>query len=359
MRAVSTRRPTLRDVARIAGVSHNTVSLVVQDSERVLPETKARVRAVIDHLGYQPHAAAAALRSARSLTIGYLIERGSEPEFMSEVDLFRNRIWRGITDAAERHDYFVLQANYRDAKHCRALLSSGRIDGLLVDLMISDARVQELMDTFAGPAVIVGRSSAVEGATWVRADEERGAHDATNHLLELGHSAIGLITVRSESHPIVRAREAGVTRALAAAGLTNGPQRWFGDWTSESGYRLGQEVMAGDHRPTAVFILSETMAIGFLRSLQDGGYEAPRDISVVTVGDSRWVDYARPALTAVHVPMYNVAQHATDSLLAGIAGAGCAPGETIATELVIRDSSGPPAAKPRPEPGAPIASAPR
>lgn len=358
MLSVSTRRPTLRDVARIAGVSHNTVSLVVRDSDRVLPETKARVRAVIEHLGYQPHAAAAALRSARSETIGFLIERDSEPESMSEVDVFRNRIWRGVTDAAESHDYFVLQANYRDARHCRALLSSGRIDGLLVDVMLPDARIAELVDTFPGPVVIVGRSSEVETVSWVRADEEAGTHDAIRHLVELGHNAIGLITVRSEAHPIVRDREAGCIRALTEAQLPTSPHRWFGDWTLESGYRLGHEVMAAPNRPSAVFVLSETMAIGFLRSLHDNGYEVPRDISVVTVGDSRWVDYARPALTTVHVPMYNVAHRATDTLLARIEGADRPRGETITTELVVRDSSGPVPGSPRPEDEPRLASAP-
>ena len=279
-----TRRLTLRDVARIAGVSHNTVSLVVRDSDRVLPETETRVQAVIDHLGYQPHAAAAALRSSKSRTIGYLIDRGAEPEFMTEVDLFRNRVWRGITDTAEAHEFFVLQATYADPKRCRALSSSGRIDGLLVDVMVPDDAINELGGEMSGPVVVIGRSTEVPGVGWVKADEETGAYVATRHLTERGHTAIGLLTVRSESHPIVRERESGFARALGDGGLSSMGQQWFGDWTFESGYLVGQELMTSEHRPTALFALSEVMAVGCQQAVQGSGHKVPHDLAIVTWG---------------------------------------------------------------------------
>jgi LacI family transcriptional regulator len=342
----SSGRTTLRDVARIAGVSHNTVSLVVRGSDRVLPETRARVEAVIEHLGYQPHAAASALRSSRSGVIGYLINRPLGPETQTEVDAFRNRVWHGISDTADAGGYFVLHAGFSDIRRSRALLSSGRVDGLLVDFLIGDDSLDELVSNTGLPVVLIGRSTEVPGVAWVRADEEGGAYAATRHLTELGHTAIGLVSVRSEDHPVVREREAGMRRALAGSGLPTLTPRWFGDWTFESGYSLGLEITRSGHRPSALFVLNELMAFGCLQAAKSNGDTLPGDLAIVTVEDSRLVDYVRPALTAVHVPMYQVARRATEVLLAAIEGGQRGLGETLDTLFVVRASSSPSANAP-------------
>jgi len=124
----------------------------------------------VARMRHEPHAAAAALRSSRSRTIGYLIDRGAEPEFMSDVDLFRNRVWRGITDMAEAQAYFFLQAGYVDAKRCRALLSSGRVDGLVVD---DDGELdcQGNHDNEAIPGALTGRQQGfflLPCGSWLR-----------------------------------------------------------------------------------------------------------------------------------------------------------------------------------------------
>ena len=207
-------RTTLRDVARIAGVSHNTVSLVVRGSNRVLPETRARVEAVIERLGYQPHAAASALRSSRSGAIGYLVNRPPRPEAHAEADAFGNRIWHGISETADAGGYYVLHGGLADTRRSRGLLSSGRVDGLLVDVHVGDAVLAELVAGTTTPVTVIGRSTEVPGVAWVRADEEGGAYDATRHLIELGHTDIGLVSVRSKDHPAVGEREGGMQRAL-------------------------------------------------------------------------------------------------------------------------------------------------
>lgn len=341
--ASSTGRTTLRDVARVAGVSHNTVSLVVRGSERVLPDTRARVRAVIDLLGYQPHAAAAALRSSRAGAIGYLVHRAQRTEAQAVLDAFLNSVWRGIGDAADDGNYFVLRADFADVRRSRALLSSGRVDGLLVDYLIGDEILSDLVTGMNSPVVVIGRASDVAGVAWVRADEEDGAYRATRHLLELGHTEVGLVTVREAQHPIVREREAGVNRALLEAGLRGQPQRWFGDWTFESGFSIGREVMDSTHRPSALFVLSEFMALGCLQAAQAAGHELPKDLSIATVEGSLLVNYVRPALTAVHVPMYRVARRAAEILLSSFDGPGYSLQETLATEFVVRASTCPPA----------------
>jgi LacI family transcriptional regulator len=179
----------------------------------------------------------------------------------------------------------------------------------------------------------------VPGVGWVRADEEGGAFEATRHLIELGHCEIGLVSERSEANSVVCEREAGMRRALTEAGLRGHTQRWFGDWTFDSGYNIGLEIARSGHRPSALFVLNELMAAGCLRAFESCGHELPRDLAVVTVEDSRLVDYVRPALTAVHVPMYEVATRAAEMLLAAIEGGDRGRGDTLATEFVVRASS--------------------
>lgn len=338
----STGRTTLRDVARVAGVSHNTVSLVVRGSDRVLPETRARVQAVIEHLGYQPHAAASALRSARSGAIGYLIHRSARSEAQALVDAFRNSVWHGICDTADAGGSFVLHADFADVRRSRALLLSGRVDGLLVDYLIGDEVLSEILGGTNTPAVVIGRSSHVPGVAWVRADEEGGAYAATQHLIQLGHADVALVTVPEHTHPMVREREAGMRRAMVEAGLPGQPQRWSGDWTFESGYRIGEEVMGSKRRPSALFVLNELMAFGCLQAVQATGHQLPNDVSVVTVEDSPLVKYVHPALTAVHVPMYRVAARATEVLLGSFGGSEGELQETLATEFVVRASTAEP-----------------
>jgi DNA-binding LacI/PurR family transcriptional regulator len=332
-------RATLRDVARIAGVSHNTVSLVVRNSGRVLPETRARVQAVIDHLGYQPNAAAAALRSARSGTIGYLFHRDEHDERASEVDVFGNRVSRAVMDTAEERERFVLQAGFADAQRRRGLLSSGRVDGLLVDMLIGDDEVAELSERSPVPIVVIGRACGVAGTGWVRADEEGGAYAAARHLLESGRDEIGLLTVRADAHPIVRDREAGVRRALDEAGIRTSERRWFGDWSFESGYAIGAELAGRRERPSALFALNELMAVGCLQALLHAGVRVPRDVAVVAVEDSSLVEYVRPQVSAVHVPMYAVARRATELVLDAVESGGEPATDSFATELVVRASS--------------------
>lgn len=332
-------RMTLHDVARVAGVSHNTVSLVVHHDARVSPKTRARVQAAIDRLGYHPNAAAATLRSTRSGTIGLLAHHRSHGELRSELDVFRNRVWQAVWDAAQDHDFYVLQANLSNENRRRDLLSSGRIDGLLVEAQVTDEVLAEIAATSSLPIVVVGRGTDLPGIGWVKADEEGGAYMAANHLLASGRKTIGLLTERHVRHPAVREREAGVRRALLEAGDRRPARRWFGDWTFESGLTVGHKLGADRNRPGALFAVGELMAAGCIQALLETGVRVPEDVAVVAVEDSRFVEYSRPQISAVHVPMYQVAYRATEEVLTAVA-TGVAPASHIlGTKFISRDSS--------------------
>ena len=168
-----------------------------------------------------------------------------------------------------------MHAGLTDTRRYRGLLSSGRVDGLLVDVHVSDAVLAELVTGTASPVVVIGRSTDVPGVAWVRADEEGGAYAPTRHLIDFGHTNIGLVSVHSKDHPAVGQPEAGMQRALHEAGLSGQTPTSFGDWTFESGYRLGREMTSSEHRPSALFVLNELMAFGCLQALDAGGISLP------------------------------------------------------------------------------------
>jgi LacI family transcriptional regulator len=330
-------RISSRDVALVAGVSLNTVSLVVRDSPLVAPATKARVRAVIAELGYRPHAAAAALRSARSRALGYLVA-GVLP---TAVDVFRHNLISAFATRAHDADHYILLDTFVDAVGCAGLLNSGRIDGALIDYLIDDAVFTDLVETGA-PVVLVGRDAGDLPVSWVKADEAGGSALATRHLLDLGHRSLALLSARRSDHnEIVHQRTLGFQRAMADFEVPVDPALVvLGDWTFESGYNLGRELLLRRTPPTAIFALSEQMAIGALEAAQSLGVRIPDDLAIVTTEDSPWVERVRPRLSSVHVPMYEVGTRAVEVLLSLLNNPDSGPQQIILpTTFTVRESS--------------------
>ena len=337
-----TRHPariTSKDVARAAGVSVNTVSLVVKDSPLVAPATKTRVQAVIADLGYRPHAAAAALRSARSHVLGYLVG-GVMP---TAVDVFRHNLISAFATRARAADHYILLDTFVDARGCAGLLQSGRIDGALIDYQIEDAVLQALVAA-ATPVVLVGRDAGDLPVSWVKADEAGGSAVATRHLLDLGHRRVALLSAyREDGNEIARQRVLGFQQAMWEAGVALDPALVVqGDWTFESGYDLGRALLTRQPPPTAIFVLSELMALGVLEAAQSLGLRVPDDLAVVTTEDSPWVERVRPRLSAVHVPMYEVGTRAVEVLFSLLEHPAQEPQQIIIpTTFVARESSVP------------------
>lgn len=331
---------TLRDVAQAAGVSYNTVSLVMRDSPLVAPKTRARVQEVIAQLEYQPNAAAAALRSSRSQTIAYFIPK--EPKvFKPDLDVFHHQLLRAITSRTEDAGYHVLLTSSVNEHQVVSLLSSGRIDGALINWHLEGDVIKALVERDAS-VVLVGRDEAALPISWVKADEEAGAYQATRHLLELGHQCFGLITIGEEHHAIAYERRHGYERALTEAGIPiERKYSAYGDWTYRSGYDLGVHLLTLHPRPTAIFALNELMAVGVLRAAHLLGLHVPNDLALITTEDTPWVEYVHPRLSAVHVPMYEVGTRAVEVLLALLDEPTSGPRQVVLpTTFVVRESSG-------------------
>lgn len=330
------KRVSSSDVAREAGVSRNTVLLVARDSPLVAPETKARIQRIITELGYRPNAAAAALRSARSHILGFLVDE----IVPTLVDQFRHQILSAITTRAQAAAHYVLVNTIDDGE---TLISSGRIDGAIVDWRIRDETLALLVSKHT-PVVLIGRDTGNLPVSWVRADEEEGSFVATQHLLSLGHTRLALLAAGDEHvNTIVADRVRGYRRALSEANVPfDARYTAYGDWTYPAGFRLGQQLLSLEPRPTAILVLNEMMALGLLNVAQDMGLRIPDDVSIVTIEDSPLVEYVRPQLTSIHVPMYDMGMRATELLLAHLADPDAPLQQvTLPTTLVVRASTAP------------------
>ena len=328
------RPPVMHDVARLAGVSHQTVSRVINGSPRIRPETRQRVERAIEQLGYRPNTAARALVRGRSGILGVIGVGGG---YFGPAS-----IQRGIESAAREAGLFASTVSLPTLTRLllddsvEHLLRQG-VEGIIIVAGQDDALEVARSSTVELPIVLV--EGDLTRARWtVGVDQQAGARLAVRHLIELGHQEIvhlGGPTDWAEA----RARAAGFRSELLAAGL-RATEPVAGGWSAEHGYRSGRAV-ADDPGITAVFTGNDQIAIGALLALHEAGRRVPEDVSVVGFDDQPEAAYLIPPLTTVRQDFDAVGVRAVEALTAAIAGSTGDPPSLITPELVVRASTGP------------------
>lgn len=330
-------RITIRDVARHAGVSHQTVSRVINGSRRVSPETRERVEAAIDELAYRPNAIARSMARGRTGMLACLAPNLTDYTFAS------------IIDAAEReareHGYFLLSASAPDVDTFRALMEqlvgSQRTEGVLVINPFADARHEHLAADF--PTIFAGARPRAEAAHSVALDDMVVGRQATDHLLRLGHREIGIIT-GPLAEDCAQDRLQGYEAALRDAGITPRPE-WVvsGDWQAPSGFGALDRFLAAGPLPTAIFSQNDQMALGLMRAARDHGLTVPGDLSVVGVDDIPLVSYFAPPLTTLRQDFEAIGREAARLLIDAVEDPD-APRQhlRLPATLIVRQSAGPP-----------------
>lgn len=324
----------MMDVARRAGVSHQTVSRVLNKPELVRPDTREKVLAAIAELGYRPNSAARALVTRRTRLIG-VINAGMSYFGPSHTAM-------AIESAARTAGYATVASRADDAAAGPRETLDFFLD-LAVEGLIVVAPTDEVADAarrLAGtlPIVIVATGlTAPEPMHVVAVDHEQGARDAVAHLISLGHRSIAHVAGPPNWFD-ARARVTGWRRELARADLPV-PEPLAGGWDAADGYRAADTLLALPERPTAVFAANDLTALGLMRRLHEAGVRVPEDIAVVGYDDTAGSAYFSPPLTTVRQPFEAVGAHAIDTLLRSIAGA--QPSNVlIVPTVVLRDSSG-------------------
>ncbi|SFC15349.1 transcriptional regulator, LacI family [Nocardioides terrae] len=333
------RRPrrgaSINDVARLAGVSGQTVSRVAHGSTSVRPETRAKVLAAMERLGYAPNHAARALRAGEFGTIGLLAHRFERTGEALTTE--------GVIGAAAAQNVGVTVVDVRrdevdDWQSAASRLTHQAIDGLVV-IRAEQATPEEL----ALPAdlpVVVSDSRFAGRYPAVVADQAQGTREAVQHLLDLGHRTVHHVAGPADSEPAA-VRLDTWRRMLEEAGRRV-PEPWRGDWTARTGYGLGHEI-AADPSVTAVFCANDETALGLLRALHEAGRRVPEDVSVVGFDGIALGEFTYPPLTTVSQDFHAIGRELVRLLLDRVRATGADEPQRVVvpTELVVRRTTGP------------------
>jgi DNA-binding LacI/PurR family transcriptional regulator len=325
----------MADVAAAAGVSHQTVSRVLNGHPSVRPATRDRVLAAVDRLGYRRNLAARALVTRRTNIIGTIV--------LSAQLSGQSGALLGVEAAARARGYWVSVAGVGsspglDLTDAISHFIDQGVDGLVVITPNQDAIATAVQAAGRVPLVLVTSGAAPAGVPTADVDQGMGIRQLMNLLLGLGHRRIGLAAGPSD-HLHATVREAAWREALAAAGVEPGP-RVQADWTAASGYAAAMEFLAGE-LPTAVVAANDLVALGLLRGFRDAGVDVPGRVSVTGFDDIEGTDQSVPPLTTVRQDFDALGARCVELLLATIDGAE-ASAALIPTQLVVRSSTAAP-----------------
>ncbi|MBW8764599.1 MAG: LacI family DNA-binding transcriptional regulator [Microbacterium sp.] len=327
------RSPNMYDVAARAGVSHQTVSRVVNGFDSIRPATRDRVLAAIAELGYRRNVAARTLATSRTRAIGVLAPAVTDYGPTSTV--------QGIEVAARAAGYHSLVTTAADDRD--SIVSGlGFLLDQAIEALVVIAPQQRVLEALRelDIRVPIATLQAVElgTGTVVSVDQAAGAGLVMDHLLGLGHRDIQHLAGPIEFLEAA-ARRSAYERALVSAG-TPVPEILVGDWTAESGYRAASLL---DPSATAVFSANDQMALGLVHGLVALGRQVPRDVSVVGFDDVPEARFYLPALTTVRQDFGQIGRVAVESLIRQIEGEAAEHIPPLEARLVVRESTAPPA----------------
>jgi DNA-binding LacI/PurR family transcriptional regulator len=326
----------MTDVARLAGVSAQTVSRALSGHPNVQPSTRAKVLAAVEQLGYRRNSAARALSSGRSRTLGVVM---LQTGFYS-----RTALTVGIESAAADADYSVSTATTPSLEPAAIEAAMSRladqgVEGIV--LMVPLIHVSKTIDALTRDVPTLTIDGSRTSATEILAiDQTEVGRLATQHLLDTGHDTVWHIA-GPQQWLDAASRSEGWRTALLAAGRTPPPQL-TGDWSPASGYQNGL-ILGRIPDVTAVFVSSDEMAFGTIRALRELGRRVPEDVSVVGVDDISLAEYCSPPLTTVAQPFTEIGRLAVEHLLGYIADPTTVPdAASVAPKLIVRASTAAP-----------------
>lgn len=343
----------IKDVARLSGVSISTVSRVINRSAYVNPDIRRSVEKVLEETGYRPNALARGLLSHRTHTIGVMLPRIDLSTFAAMID--------GIAQVLDDQGYGVMLANTRDdlaeELHYLELFNEKRIDGLLFFGTGENASYADAIAKLRAPVVLVGQSGAYLGCPSVRLDNFNAAKAMVNYLIGLGHRRIGCLAVPDHDVGIGIERKRGYLAALAENGLDFDPALLrVGSFEYASGEEGVKALMAAPGgAPTAIYTITDRLAVAAAGWLLRSGRRVPEDVSVACIDDPELLSFCYPAITAMSFDYRQAGMRAARMLIDNIEGKaegdGAEKGAMRPVEVVmphtlrVRESTGVPEAK--------------
>ncbi|WP_159887647.1 LacI family DNA-binding transcriptional regulator [Paenibacillus puerhi] len=325
---------TIKDIARMAGVSHTTVSRALNDSPLINPETKERIKSIAGSLNYTPNYNAKSLVLDRSYNLGLFfttLHQGTSSGFLYAA-------LRGVNEVIKDGYNLIVRGidDYTSFHH----VNRKSFDGIIV--MSQSAADQPFIEYAAQraiPLIVLNRQIEMDGVWNLVPDDQSGAYRMTEYLLQCGHRRIAIIEGKpgfKSSH----ARKEGYLDALRSAGIEPEDELCMrGEYDFESGYQAMVRILELKDRPSAVFCSSDDMALGAVKAAAERGVRVPDDISVAGFDDTLYSAFITPALTTVRRPIEEMSRAGAEKLVAFIEKKHVEDHKRMfRTELVIRDS---------------------
>jgi LacI family transcriptional regulator len=341
-RVKSRSRPTLADVAALAGVARSTASDVINDvpHTRVTAETRARVMAAVEELGYRPNAAARGLRTQRPQMFGFLSDNIATSAYAGETIT-------GAQEVALASDHLLLIASTGgDPEVQRVAIDAmldRQIDGLIVAAMSAQQIDVEPLRRVSVPCVLLNCFADEPVFPEVIPDDERGGYEAAEVLLDAGHERIAFINGLAHEHAS-KARLRGFRRALGERGVDVDPALVVsGNWWPDGGYEHAQRFLKLGEPPTAIFCGNDRMAVGVYQALKERGVRIPEDVSVLGFDDMELAEHLRPGLSTMALPHNEMGRWACARLLSERRDP---VRELTRCPAIMRDSVSPPGGSP-------------
>ncbi|EOX3118595.1 substrate-binding domain-containing protein [Vibrio cholerae] len=303
---------TMKDIARLAGVSTSTVSHVINKSRFVSDEIAERVNNAAQQLNYAPSALARSLKMNRTKTIGMLVTTSTNPFFGEVV--------KGVERSCYHQGYNLILCNTEgDNQRMKASINTllqKRVDGLLLMCSTLEGERLDVFDRYPDiPIVVMDWGPILFASDKIQDNSLQGGYMAAKHLIECGHKEIGCITGPLIRHQ-AQMRYEGYKRALAEAGIAMNPD-WIveSDFECEGGYQAFEKLYQRGKLPSALFVSNDMMAMGVIQAASQRGLRVPDDLSLIGYDDVHIAKFMTPALTTIHQPKYRLGKAAIDTLL--------------------------------------------
>ncbi|RPI34513.1 MAG: LacI family transcriptional regulator [Chloroflexota bacterium] len=337
------KRSTAKEVAELAGVSRTTVSFVLNNvpGMRISDETRQRVLQAARDLNYYPDATARRMVSGQTRVIGFVLRQDPDQAL---ADHFLPRVLNGLSKAANEQGYHILFEPIPPKDETgiyMRLINERHVDGIVLSGPRSDD-IELLRLHAEGANVVLMGQLPDSHIPSIDVDNVGGAQMAVHYLIGLGHRRIGMITNAPLAYTAATDRLAGYRLALESAGIAyNEDLIRHGNFTIQSGFAAMNELLLGKPFPSAVFVASDTVALGALQAIRQAGMKVPDDISLCGFDDIPLSEFIDPPLTTVRLPAYGLGWGAAELLIRFISNDDLRDSQVILeTELVIRDSCG-------------------
>lgn len=332
---------TIKEVAKLAGVSPSTVSRVISDSSRISDDTKKVVREAMETLGYHPNAIARSLVSKATNTIGIVMPESAQGAFLNP---FFPQALSGVSAATHEEDYCILLSTgiseEEQLESIKNIVMGGRVDGVIIMYSSVDNVVLDTLEKLRIPVVVIGKPLKSKGTLYVDNDNVEASFNVTEKLIKNGHKKIALIS-GSFKFVVSLDRLDGYMNALKKYNIPFKKEYivQLSGLVNESGYERTKQLLELEERPTAIVATDDVMAFDAINAIKEKGLSIPENIEIISFNNIPSAELTTPSLTSVDIDAFTLGYEASKLIIEQIKGEAKRDRVIVPTKIVYRESS--------------------